>query len=50
MHEILAPLMFVLHCDHQALLHTQEQVTVRWLKLLYNSLWNEVQVKIVYGM
>ncbi|KDR24084.1 TBC1 domain family member 5 isoform X2 [Zootermopsis nevadensis] len=28
MHEILAPLLFVLHCDHQALLHTREQVTV----------------------
>lgn len=29
MHEILAPLLFVLHCDHQALLHTKEQVQVR---------------------
>ncbi|XP_049945883.1 TBC1 domain family member 5 [Schistocerca serialis cubense] len=28
MHEILAPLLFVLHCDHQALLHTKEQVQV----------------------
>ncbi|GLH13786.1 TBC1 domain family member 5 [Gryllus bimaculatus] len=28
MHEILAPLLFVLHCDHQALLHTKEQVPV----------------------
>lgn len=28
MHEILAPLMFVLHCDHQVLLHTREHVTV----------------------
>ncbi|XP_063230326.1 TBC1 domain family member 5 isoform X2 [Bacillus rossius redtenbacheri] len=28
MHEILAPLMFVLHCDHQALLHTKEQLSV----------------------
>ncbi|XP_066994903.2 TBC1 domain family member 5 [Anabrus simplex] len=28
MHEILAPLLFVLHCDHQALLHTKEQVNV----------------------
>ncbi|XP_050053217.1 TBC1 domain family member 5 [Aphis gossypii] len=25
MHEILAPLLFVLHCDHQALLHVLEQ-------------------------
>uniref|UniRef100_A0A1B6DKW6 Rab-GAP TBC domain-containing protein n=1 Tax=Clastoptera arizonana TaxID=38151 RepID=A0A1B6DKW6_9HEMI len=24
MHEILAPLLFILHCDHQALLHTKE--------------------------
>lgn len=29
MHEILAPLLFVLHCDHQALLHTREQIAVR---------------------
>ncbi|KAJ9596716.1 hypothetical protein L9F63_012258 [Diploptera punctata] len=28
MHEILAPLLFVLHCDQQALLHTREQVPV----------------------
>ncbi|XP_069675609.1 TBC1 domain family member 5 [Periplaneta americana] len=28
MHEILAPLLFVLHCDHQALLHTKEQVPI----------------------
>lgn len=28
MHEILAPVLFVLHCDHQALLHTKEQVSV----------------------
>lgn len=28
MHEILAPLLFVLHCDHQALLHTREQITI----------------------
>ncbi|XP_050433362.1 TBC1 domain family member 5 [Adelges cooleyi] len=25
MHEILAPILFVLHCDHQALLHVVEQ-------------------------
>ena len=25
MHEILAPLIFILHCDHQALLHAKEQ-------------------------
>nr|CAD7588099.1 unnamed protein product [Timema genevievae] len=31
MHEILAPLMFVLHCDHQALLHTKEQLAISTL-------------------
>lgn len=25
MHEILAPLIFILHCDHQALLHAKER-------------------------
>jgi hypothetical protein len=44
MHEILAPLMFVLHCDHQVLLHTREHVTVRWLKFLFTSLWNSWNV------
>lgn len=28
MHEILAPLLFVLHCDQQALLHAKEYVSV----------------------
>jgi TBC1 domain family member 5 len=28
MHEILAPLIFVLHCDHQSLCHIQEETNV----------------------
>lgn len=27
MHEILAPFLFVLHCDHQALLHVSNQLS-----------------------
>ena len=29
MHELLAPLIFVLHCDHQAFLHACELENVR---------------------
>ncbi|KAF4516977.1 hypothetical protein B566_EDAN005579 [Ephemera danica] len=30
MHEILAPLLFVLHSDHQVLMHSREQAPVSW--------------------
>jgi TBC1 domain family member 5 len=29
MHEILAPLLFVLHSDHQALMHAREHAPVK---------------------
>ena len=31
MHELLAPLIFVLHCDHQAFLHACELENVRYV-------------------
>ena len=33
MHELLAPLIFVLHCDHQAFLHACEIETIEWVFL-----------------
>lgn len=29
MHELLAPFLFVLHCDHQAYLHAKENLLLR---------------------
>ncbi|XP_033732943.1 TBC1 domain family member 5-like isoform X2 [Pecten maximus] len=31
MHELLAPLIFVLHCDHQAFLHANEVESLGWI-------------------
>lgn len=29
MHELLAPLLFVIHCDQQAMLHLKEQTHIK---------------------
>lgn len=34
MHEILAPLLFVIHCDQQAMLHTKEHGILRLVSYL----------------
>ena len=31
MHEVLAPLIFVLHCDHQAFLHASEVESLQYV-------------------
>jgi TBC1 domain family protein 5 len=39
MHEILAPLIFVLHCDHQSLTHIQEETNSKLDPILVDVLY-----------
>ncbi|XP_071104006.1 TBC1 domain family member 5-like isoform X3 [Haliotis cracherodii] len=42
MHELLAPLIFVLHCDHQAFLHASEIETLHYLHITHRDIVKEI--------
>ncbi|XP_048236520.1 TBC1 domain family member 5-like isoform X4 [Haliotis rufescens] len=42
MHELLAPLIFVLHCDHQAFLHASEIETLHYLHINHRDIVKEI--------
>ncbi|XP_067686089.1 TBC1 domain family member 5-like isoform X5 [Haliotis asinina] len=42
MHELLAPLIFVLHCDHQAFLHASEIETLHYLHSTHRDIVKEI--------
>ncbi|XP_021373962.1 TBC1 domain family member 5-like isoform X5 [Mizuhopecten yessoensis] len=42
MHELLAPLIFVLHCDHQAFLHANEVESLGWIPTAYREIVKEL--------